>query len=114
MPRTIISDTNCIILLDKIGELDILKKLFGTIITTSEVAEEFGQPLPSWFQIQQPKDKNYQLLIGSLIDKGEACAIALALESDNSLLIIDDRKESLPGSPAYQLLVLSELLWMQS
>jgi len=32
------------------------------------------------------------LLIESLIDKGEASAIALALESDNSLLIIDDRK----------------------
>ena len=28
----------------------------------------------------------------SLIDKGEASAIALVLESDNSLLIIDDRK----------------------
>lgn len=32
------------------------------------------------------------MLIESLIDKGEASAIALALESDNSLLIIDDRK----------------------
>ncbi|MBN8860593.1 MAG: DUF3368 domain-containing protein [Sphingobacteriales bacterium] len=31
-------------------------------------------------------------MIESLIDKGEASAIALALESDNSLLIIDDRK----------------------
>ena len=92
MPKTIISDTSCIILLDKIGELDILRKLFGTIITTSEVAEEFGQPLPSWFQIRQPKDKNYQLLIESFVDEGEASAIALALESGNGLLIIDDRK----------------------
>lgn len=43
MPKTIISDTSCIILLDKIGELEILKKLFGTITTTLEIAEEFGQ-----------------------------------------------------------------------
>lgn len=58
MPGTIISDTSCIILLDKIGELDILRKLYGTIITTSEVVEEFGQPLPSWFQIRgNPKIK---------------------------------------------------------
>ncbi len=54
--------------------------------------EEFGQPLPSWFQIRQPGNKNYQLLIESFVDKGEASAIALALESENSLLIIDDRK----------------------
>jgi predicted nucleic acid-binding protein len=32
MPKAIISDTSCIILLDKIGELDILGKLFGTIL----------------------------------------------------------------------------------
>ncbi len=92
MPGTIISDTSCLILLDKIGELDILKKLFGSIVTTTEVLEEYGQPLPSWLLIRQPKDKNYQLLIESFVDKGEASAIALALESDNSLLIIDDRK----------------------
>jgi predicted nucleic acid-binding protein len=34
-------------LLEKIGELEILNKLFGTIITTLKVADEFGQPLPS-------------------------------------------------------------------
>lgn len=92
MSKTIISDTSCIILLDKIGELDILKKLFGTIVTTSEIQKEFGKSLPSYFLIQQPKDQNYRLVIEAFVDKGEASAIALALESDNSLLIIDDRK----------------------
>ena len=60
MHKAIISDTSCLILLDKIGELKILNKLFGIIITTPEVAIEFGQPLPSWVEIQQPSDKNYQ------------------------------------------------------
>lgn len=32
------------------------------------------------------------MLIESLVEKGEASAISLALESENSLLIIDDRK----------------------
>ncbi len=41
MHKTIISDTSCLILLDKIGELEILNKLFGTIIITPEVLEEF-------------------------------------------------------------------------
>lgn len=93
MPKTIISDTSCIILLDKIGELEILNHLFGTIVTTQEVAEEFGQQLPSWFEIQKPKDKNYQSILEASVDKGEASAIALAMELDDCLLIIDDRRE---------------------
>ena len=92
MHKTIISDTSCLILLDKIGELDILNKLFGTIITTSEVAEEFGQTLPAWIELRQPTDKNYQSIIEATVDKGEASAIALAIELDDCLLIIDDLK----------------------
>jgi predicted nucleic acid-binding protein len=46
MHKAIISDTSCLILLDKIGELEILLKLFGQILTTPEVANEFGLPLP--------------------------------------------------------------------
>ena len=92
MPKAIISDTSCLILLDKIGELDLLNKLFGSIITTSEVAVEFGLPLPSWIELKQPTDKNYQILIETFVDKGEASAIALAVELDDCLLIIDDLK----------------------
>jgi predicted nucleic acid-binding protein len=92
MHKAIISDTSCLILLDKIGELAILNKLFGTIITTAEVASEFGQPLPSWIEIRQPSDKNYQAIIEASVDKGEASAIALAIELNDCLLIIDDLK----------------------
>ena len=83
---------SCLILLDKIGEISILNKLFGVITTTSEVAIEFGQPLPSWFEIREPADKNYQAIIEATVDKGEASAIALAIELDDCLLIIDDLK----------------------
>lgn len=92
MHKTIISDTICLILLEKIGELHLLHKLFGTITTTNEVAEEFGMPLPSWIELKQPVDKNYQSIIGLSVDKGEASAIALALELTDCLLIIDDIK----------------------
>ena len=90
MRKTIISDTSCLILLEKIGNLEILNKLFGTIITTTEVAEEFGLQLPDWFELKQPSDKNYQSIIEASVDKGEASAIALAIELDDCLLIIDD------------------------
>ena len=92
MPKTIISDTSCLILLDKIGELEILNKLFGIVITTPEVADEFGQTLPFWLKIRSPKNKNYQSIIEASVDRGEASAIALAIDLGNCLLIIDNLK----------------------
>ena len=58
MHKPIISDTSCLILLEKIGELELLQKLFGVIVTTQEVADEFGLSLPSWIEIKTPSDKN--------------------------------------------------------
>lgn len=65
------------ILLDKIGELEILNKLFGTIITTDEVSNEFGLPLPSWIKIQNPTDKIYQTIIEVTLDKGRQALLLL-------------------------------------
>jgi len=92
MQRTIISDTSCLILLDKIGELELLKRLFGTIIITKTISEEFNQDLPDWFEIQSPTNKTYQKILEASLDKGEASAIALAIEQADCLLIIDDLK----------------------
>jgi predicted nucleic acid-binding protein len=92
MSKTIISDTSCFIVLSKIGHLDILQKLFNNIITTPEIAAEFGNVLPNWIELIAVKDKYKQQLLETQIDKGEASAIALALEMENPLLIIDDYK----------------------
>jgi predicted nucleic acid-binding protein len=91
MHNAIISDASCLILLEKIGELELLNKLYGTIITTEEVAMEFGNPLPPWLEIKAV-NKNYQSIIEASLDKGEASAIALAIEYEECLLIIDDLK----------------------
>jgi predicted nucleic acid-binding protein len=92
MQRAIISDTSCLILLDKINELQILHSLFGTIVTTQDIVAEFGNVLPEWVEINDPADKDYQTIIEATLDKGEASAIALAVEYDDCLLIIDDLK----------------------
>jgi len=92
MPNTIISDTSCFIILSKIGELTLLKSLFGQIITTPEIAREFGEDLPDWVIIHQVKDQYRQQLLEMQIDKGESSAIALALELPNSTIILDDYK----------------------
>jgi predicted nucleic acid-binding protein len=92
MPEIVISDTSCLILLDKIGELDLLKKAYSSVLTTPEVASEFIEALPSWIIISSAKDKKYQKFLQTQIDIGEASAIALATEIESSLLLLDDLK----------------------
>ena len=92
MPKTIISDTSCFIILTNIGELDLLHKVYGEIVTTIDIATEYGETLPVWVEILAVKDKYRQQLLEMQIDKGESSAIALALETPNSTLILDDYK----------------------
>jgi predicted nucleic acid-binding protein len=44
--NTIITDASCFILFDKIGGIYILKELYGQVITTPEIAVEYGKQLP--------------------------------------------------------------------
>ena len=90
MRKVIISDTSCFIILTKIGEFDLLKKVYGKIATTTEIAEEFGEPLPDWVEVKDVEDKHRQQLLEVHIDKGESSAIALALQTPGSVLILDD------------------------
>jgi predicted nucleic acid-binding protein len=92
MSNTIISDTSCLIILTNINEIDLLRKLYGKIITTAEVAEEFGQTLPEWIEIRVASDEFRQRILELQIDKGEASAIALAIELSDSVVILDDYK----------------------
>lgn len=46
MLSVIISDTSCLIILSKIGELELLKKIYGSIVTTEDIATEFGEDIP--------------------------------------------------------------------
>lgn len=92
MHKTIISDTSCFIILTNINELDILHKVYQKILTTQEIAIEYGEALPEWVEIVSVKDKYRQQLLEMQIDKGESSAIALALETPDSTVILDDYK----------------------
>src|ERR1035437_1346548 len=92
MHRTIISDTSCLILLTNIGELDLLHEVYGQIITTIDIANEYGEKLPNWIEIKEVKDKYRQRILEMQIDKGESSAITLALETSDCTLILDDYK----------------------
>lgn len=70
----------------------MLNKVFGQILITQDVADEYGLAFPKWISIQNPINQKYQQLLEAKVDKGEASAIALAFELQNCLLIIDDLK----------------------
>lgn len=92
MQHAIIAVSSCLILLSKINELNILQLLFGEIIITKEIQQEFNKPLPDWVIIRSADDERVQKILESSLDKGESSAIALAVELENSLLILDDKK----------------------
>lgn len=92
MPKTIISDASCLILLEKIGELNILEKLYGEVIITSIIADEYGLELQMWIKVIDPKNKVLQNQLMDSMDIGEASAIALAIELGHCKLILDDEK----------------------
>jgi predicted nucleic acid-binding protein len=71
MPKAIISDTSCFIILTNIGELELLHKVYGQILTTPEIAAEFGESLPEWIEIVEVKDKYRQTILELQIDRIE-------------------------------------------
>lgn len=90
MHKVIISDTSCFIVLTNIGELDLLQKVYEHVVTTIEVVTEFGEILPDWVRIERVNDRYRQQLLEMQVDKGEASAIALALEIPGCTIILDD------------------------
>jgi predicted nucleic acid-binding protein len=88
--KIIISDTSCLIALTNIKRLEILRQVCQTILITPEVAAEYGEALPDWIRVTPVRDAAKTHLIQETLDPGESSAIALALETKNPMLILDD------------------------
>jgi uncharacterized protein len=86
----VVVDSTCLIGLERIGRLDLLPALFDPISAPPEVAQEFGTP-PHWLTIVAPADSASVSALKSLVDDGEAEAIALARERGHEI-ILDDRQ----------------------
>jgi predicted nucleic acid-binding protein len=92
MPKVVISDTSTLILFHKIDELNLLQRVYGELMTTPEIAEEYGEKIPDWISVRSVTDKKYQSFLETQVDIGEASAIALAAEYEDVLLLLDDLK----------------------
>ncbi len=97
----VISDTSPISALFRIGQLELLPKLYKTVVIPASVALElqklslFGYQADEIFQyewlkiLQVPASKKLEAL-REILDPGEAEAIALALELKADTLLIDE------------------------
>lgn len=90
--KVVITDSSCFILFDKINALHVLHDSFAIVLTTPEVAKEYGFPLPNWVVIQSVNNLIRQKEFSKYVDSGEASAISLACETQCDYLILDDLK----------------------
>jgi predicted nucleic acid-binding protein len=86
----VVTDSTCLIGLERIGQLDILPALFEPILIPPEVQREFGISFP-WLTVEPPADQALVTVLKMLVDDGEAEAIALA-HGRGWRIILDDRR----------------------
>ena len=89
--KVVIADTSCLIIYDKINKLYILEDTFRELMVTPQVADEFGD-LPDWIHIKEVENQAKFIELARDLGKGEASSIALAIETGDSLLVIDEKK----------------------
>ncbi len=104
--RIVVSDSSPLIHLSQIGRLNLLKEFFGELLIPPAVYREVvveGRGRPgsreveeaSWIRVVEIRNKHLKRVLQLLLDEGEAEAIALALEVNASLVLLDDREARL-------------------
>ena len=98
----VVADTSVLLNLCRIGQVELLARLFHEVVIPLEVAAEFnrlarqavrvqGLTVPGWVRQQQAPAISAALRAESL-DPGETAALALALEIHADALLVDERR----------------------
>ena len=88
----IISNSSCLIILDKLGSLDILQKIYSKITIPKAVKKEVfkSKSIPDWFNIVDISQPAAYRILEKNLGHGESEAITLSIELNADLLIVDD------------------------
>ena len=105
MTRVVIADTGPLIALARIGQLDLLRRLYGRVVVPpavhTELAIDSNRPgakalagvfVAGWVVIEAVTDSSVRWELDQLLGPGEAQAIALAEQEDVRFLLIDDAR----------------------
>src|SRR5262245_14078578 len=99
----VVSDTSPITNLALIGYVNLLQQLYGSVVIPQAVSQEIAAVAPrlagivdiqkvEWLEIRQAEDSALVTSLQLELDRGEAEAIALAIELKADLLLMDERR----------------------
>lgn len=96
----VVSNTSPIANLAVIGHLRLLRDLYGTVLIPEAVRQELAaaQPVASgvaaedWIEARPIRDRTLAESLTMQLHLGEAEAIALAIEQEGELLLMDERR----------------------
>lgn len=96
----VVSDASPLITLASVGELDLLRKLFGEVLIPDCVQAEVVQADRAgtedvagaeWIRMVPAPDDSFLMVLRNEVDPGEAEAIALAFDLGADTLLLDER-----------------------
>ncbi|GIW94324.1 MAG: DUF3368 domain-containing protein [Pirellulaceae bacterium] len=87
-----VSNSSCLIVLEAVGQLNLLRQLYSRVNVPETVAKEFGSALPAWCEVRAVTNQSLVQTLKLDLGTGEAEAIALSIECSASRLILDDKK----------------------
>lgn len=84
-------DTTCFVALERIGQLDVLPRVFTKIVAPPTVVQEFGRS-PEWLEVRAVSNDLLSTALRTQLHRGEAEVIALAAEIAAQSIVLDDKK----------------------
>ena len=85
-----VADSTCLISLDRIGQLELLRRVFPETVIPSAVQAEFGR-MPERIHLQKPRNDELVRALREHLGAGESEVIALGIEL-SSLVVLDNRR----------------------
>ena len=105
MTREVIADAGPLIALARIGEINLLRRMYGRVVVPPAVGSELaidssrpgakvlaGMFAAGWIAVEAVVDSRVRSELDQLLGSGEAEAIALAEQEEPSFLLIDDAR----------------------
>jgi len=86
-----VTNSTCLIALERIGQLGLLRQVFVALFIPPAVQTEFGVSV-DWLIVKPVSGTGIVTALKTQLDEGEAQAIALAMESGDVFVVLDDKK----------------------
>ena len=88
----IVSNSSCLIILNRLGKLDLLQKMYAKIAIPNAVKKEVfkRKKVPDWIDVVEITQPVAHEILEKTLGQGESEAITLSLETKADLLIVDD------------------------